>query len=530
LAPAGGGNTFTGGLTVSNGLVLLTGSNLGNSVAGAGTLTIDTGATVRAQSHNTLGQGSGTLSPLFVNGGTFEGAEYNHISQITMTGGSIVPRSGSTPVDGLDLKVYSTLNPSITTNASADQATISLKISNNSAGPLTATVADGAAANDLSISGVIVGSRGLIKAGAGTLNLSGANTYGGGTTVNQGTLTVGTGGTLGAVTGALVVSNTNTGAGTDTVLNLATAVNTTTGSLSGTIAVPSSGINTATINTQTGRVFTVNQTVAGTYAGAIAGTGDFVLGASSTNTLSLTGANTYTGTTTVNAGTLALIGGSQASPITVSTGASLGFTIGSPTTSTSTFNLTNGTIKITGTPTLDSHTLITSSTGIIGSATLDVAIPGYVLKKYDDNSLRLISLYQEWADLLGVTGAKDADDDSDTYSNLMEYAFGTNPKVASSGSITYSGGLVTATGQPVLVEDSGFYYAVFGRRTDYVDAGLTYTVQFSAGLDEWTNGVVAPTVIATDGTIDAVRVPFPNFVSTPAGPKKPTFFRVQIAE
>lgn len=524
------GNTFSGGLTVSNGLVTLQGNNTGGSVAGSGTLTIASGATVRALSHNALGQGTGTLSPLFVNGGSFEGAEFNHISQITMTGGSIVPRSGITPVDGLDMKVFSSLNPSITTNAAATQATISLRISNSSAGPLTTTVADGAAAIDLSISGVIAGSQGLVKAGAGTLNLTGANTYGGGTTVNQGTLTVGTGGTLGAVTGALVVSNTNTGAGTNSVLNLATAVNTTTGSLSSTIAVPTSGINTATINTQTGRTFTVNQTVDGTYAGVIAGTGDFVLGASSTNTLTLTGANTYTGTTTVNAGTLALVGGSQASPVTVSTGASLSFAIGSPTTSSSSFDVTAGTIKVTGTPTLDSHTLVTSSTGITGTPTLHAAIPGYLLKKYNDNSLRLISLYQEWADVNNVTGAKGADDDGDSFSNLMEYAFGTNPKVASSGSITYSGGAVTATGQPVLLEESGVYYAVFGRRADYVAAGLTYTVQFSAGLDQWTDGVVAPTVIATDGTIDAVRVPFPNFVPTPAGPKKPTFFRVQIAE
>jgi autotransporter-associated beta strand protein len=325
------------------------------------------------------------------------------------------------------------------------------------------------------------------------------------------------------------VNNTNTGVGTDAVLNLATAVNTTTGSLSGTIAVPSSGVNTATINTQTGRTFTVNQTVDGTYAGVIAGSGDFVLGASSTNTLTLTGANTYTGTTTVNAGTLALVGGSQASPITVSTGASLSFTVGSPTTSTSSFDVTTGTIKIAGTPTLDSHDLITSSTGITGTPTLHTAVPGYLLKQYT-NSLRLISLYQKWADDNNVTGAKGADDDSDTFSNLMEYAFGTDPKVASSGSITYGSGLVTATGQPVLVEDSGVYYAVFGRRTDYVDAGLTYTVQFSAGLDAWTDGVSVPTVIATDGTIDAVRVPFPNFVPTVAGPKKPTFFRVVIAD
>lgn len=147
-------------------------------------------------------------------------------------------------------------------------------------------------------------SGGLTKNGAGTLTLTGANTYSGGTVVSAGTLTVGTGGTLGASTGSLAVNNPNTGAGTAVVLNLAAAVDTTVGSLSGTLATPGSGANTATINSQTNRNFTVNQTADGTYAGVIAGGGSLTLGSLSTHTLTLTGTNTYTGTTTVSAGSL----------------------------------------------------------------------------------------------------------------------------------------------------------------------------------------------------------------------------------
>jgi fibronectin-binding autotransporter adhesin len=66
-------------------------------------------------------------------------------------------------------------------------------------------------------------------------------------------------------------------------------------------------------------------------------------------TQTLSGKNTYAGATTVSAGTLALVGGSHLSPITVVGGASLGFTLGSPTTSTAAVTLTGGTVAITGT-------------------------------------------------------------------------------------------------------------------------------------------------------------------------------------
>ncbi len=138
--------------------------------------------------------------------------------------------------------------------------------------------------------------------------------------------------------------------------------------------------------------------------------------------------------------------------------------------------------------------------------------------------------FNVWAIANNATGGKDGDPDSDTYNNLMEYAFGTNPTTSSSGPIAFSEGNVTTPGQPVLQVEAGVYYAVFARRVDHLTAGVTYTVQFSAGLNQWSTSMTAPTVIATDGTIDAVRIRFPNFVSTPSGPKKPTFFQVQISD
>jgi fibronectin-binding autotransporter adhesin len=170
----------------------------------------------------------------------------------------------------------------------------------------------------------------VTKDGTGTWTLSDANTYTGTTTVNQGTATVATSGSLGATTGALVVGNNNsTAAGTNTILNLSTSADTTKGSLSGSISTPLSGTNTATINNGgSGRNFTANQTAAGNFAGVIAGAGGFTLGSGSTNTLTLSGVNTYTGQTNIDAGTLAIgSGGSIASSSQIIVGANTTFDV-----------------------------------------------------------------------------------------------------------------------------------------------------------------------------------------------------------
>lgn len=130
------------------------------------------------------------------------------------------------------------------------------------------------------------------------------------------------------------------------------------------------------------------------------------------------------------------------------------------------------------------------------------------------------------------------DQDGDTHINLMEYAFGTDPTVNSSSPIVYvAGGDVTTPGQPLAANfavGSGVdFRAVFGRRKDYLAAGLTYTVQFSATMDEWVDNTAEPSLLtgeASAGDIDAVSVPFPLLIETANGPRQPTFFRVGISQ
>jgi hypothetical protein len=133
----------------------------------------------------------------------------------------------------------------------------------------------------------------------------------------------------------------------------------------------------------------------------------------------------------VAAGTLALIGGSQASPVMVSAGASLGFTLGSPTNSSSTFDVSAGTVKITGTPTLASYDLIASSAGIIGTPELETPITGYELK-VEGNSLKLVQQgYGAWAALNGAGANLNDDHDNDGWRTVSSISWadltGTRP-------------------------------------------------------------------------------------------------------
>ncbi|MDY0170786.1 MAG: autotransporter-associated beta strand repeat-containing protein, partial [Thermoguttaceae bacterium] len=61
--------------------------------------------------------------------------------------------------------------------------------------------------NAIGLSGVLSGEGGLHKAGEGTLTLTNANTYTGGTTVDAGTLMLGTGGAVGTIRGTLTVNS-----------------------------------------------------------------------------------------------------------------------------------------------------------------------------------------------------------------------------------------------------------------------------------------------------------------------------------
>jgi hypothetical protein len=131
------------------------------------------------------------------------------------------------------------------------------------------------------------------------------------------------------------------------------------------------------------------------------------------------------------------------------------------------------------------------------------------------------------AGLPTVAGA-DADPDADGLTNFQEYAFGMDPSVSFSGVVRWSGSNLLERGVPTPFASgtagSFTFRAVFARRRDFVAAGLTYTVEFSGDLITWRASTSTPSVLAEDGVIQAVSVPYPFFVNG----RKATYFRVRV--
>jgi len=157
------------------------------------------------------------------------------------------------------------------------------------------------------ITSVIGGSGALNKTGAGTMILSGNNTYSGGTNVSAGTLRIS------ASDRILNASNLTVSGGT---FDLQT-FNETIGAV--TLA---SGTISSTTGALTGSTYTLQS---GTVSAILAGSGTITKNTSGTVTLS--GVNTFTGSTTISAGTLQVNTnnalGSAASGTTVGNGAVL---------------------------------------------------------------------------------------------------------------------------------------------------------------------------------------------------------------
>ncbi|MFM0404425.1 autotransporter family protein [Paraburkholderia aspalathi] len=280
-------------ITMGNGndsLILQTGSVInGAADGGAGSNTV------------TL-QGSGTASNAFTNFQTLlmQGTLWNWTGSGTFTLAHV--QTGTLNLTGtLGASATALVDSGATLQATAQNlpSTVTdnglVRFAQDSAGTYT---------------GSISGTGAVDKTGAGVLTLAPAaasgNTYSGGTTIDQGTIAVGADNALGANTGGLTFNSGTLQLTTSFDLAATRAI---------TLAAGGGTIDTQSFDT------TLSQAVSGTGALTKAGSGSLLM----------TGVSTYSGATTVAAGTLAIGDATHASAaltgggaITVAAGATLG--------------------------------------------------------------------------------------------------------------------------------------------------------------------------------------------------------------
>jgi outer membrane autotransporter protein len=279
-----GANTYAGGTTVTGGLINFAAANN----FGSGLITLNGGGLQWATGNTT--DISSKLAALGAGGGTFDtngnnvtlASGISGIGGLTKAGAGTLALTGNNSYSGGTTVTGGLVNFAALNNFGT--GTVALNgggvqwasgTTTDISSRLTALGASGGIfdtnGNNVTLASAITGSGGLTKQGTGTLTLTAANSYSGGTTVSGGTL----------------------------------AGNTT--SLQGNIT------NNAAV------VF--NQTAAGTYAGAMSGTGSLTLQGG--GVLNLTGNSTYTGGTAVMTGTLA-VNGSVTGNVAVGAAGTLG--------------------------------------------------------------------------------------------------------------------------------------------------------------------------------------------------------------
>jgi fibronectin-binding autotransporter adhesin len=255
LSPTSGATTYSGVIQDGAGS-----STVGLIMNGTGTQTL---------------AGSNSYS-----GGTILGAGTLIVGNNNALGTGTLTIAGGTTLDASTAGLTLANNPQVWNGNFTFAGTQSLNMGNGAvamAGSTQVTVSN----NTLTLGGAISGSGfGLTKGGTGTLILTGASGYTGGTTISAGTLQIGDGTT-----------------GHDGSLAAAGGITDTT------------SLVFDTFNTQS-------------YAGSISGSGG-TLNKIGAGKLTLSGSNSYTGATTVRNGTLNIIGSLANTATTISSGAIL---------------------------------------------------------------------------------------------------------------------------------------------------------------------------------------------------------------
>ena len=291
---------------------------------------------------NMTGVGEKVAQVGITNSNSWTGDTIIQSGEFRLARANAIPTASNVVISGGTLNIQTHLQ------TSANVTLVSGNITGTT-GALTAT--NGFILQNGTVSAILAGNSTVTKTGVGTVTLSGNNTYNGGTTISVGTLQLGSGGTTGSLNTASAITN------------------------NGTLAFNRS--NTVTQGTD--------------FASVITGTGALIQAGS--GNLILTGANTYTGTTTVNSGTLqANASGALGSTANITVnGGSLLVGANNAINDSASINLAGGTLAFVGNVTETIGALTLSANSVIDLGTGSVvahfaAIAGlnnYILKIYN---------------------------------------------------------------------------------------------------------------------------------------------------
>ena len=120
------------------------------------------------------------------------------------------------------------------------------------------------------------------------------------------------------------------------------------------------------------------------------------------------------------------------------------------------------------------------------------------------------------------------DQDLDGASNIMEFAFGTDPTVSSGGVMASDG---STHGLPSIQDGAaaGTYELFFIRRDDHGSSGsVSYTVQFSGDLQTFYNSATAPTFVADSSVNSAYEVVKVAYPATLPNGQPARFGRIEV--
>ena len=397
-----GNNTFSGGVNLSagqlninhaaaigNGTLTINGGTLDNTSAAAITLSNN-----NAQNWNgdfaftgtkdlNLGNGSVTMNSartVTVSGGNLTvggviagsgfGLTKNGIGNLVLTGANTY--DGATVINAGTLQIGS--------GSTMGSLAVSSAITNN--GTITFNRSD-TLTQGTDFNGTISGTGNVIQAGSGSLILNGSNAYTGNTTISAGVLNIqhasalgaaGTGTTVasgaalelqdGISVGAEALSLSGSGVSSDGALRNISGTNSYAGAIS---------LGSATRINSDADSLTLSGGITGTQNLSIGGSGNTTISnsiATSTGTLTkdgigtltLSANNTYTGATTVSAGTLDLSGGLNGSNITISGGSMLNQTsTGVIAGGGAILTISNGTATLAGNNTFAGGTTLSSA-------------------------------------------------------------------------------------------------------------------------------------------------------------------------